>query len=61
MELLRQVAEQDFIAYLKVKNPDISETEINQELNFWYQARPGAEFGDGDGRVGDPSRFGRSA
>ncbi len=57
IELLRQVAEQDFIAYLRLKNSDISQEEIETELGFWYRARPGAENGDGVGRVGDLSRF----
>ena len=57
IDLLRQVAEQDFIAYLKLKNPEISQEEISEELRIWYRARPGAEHGDGVGRIGDPSRF----
>jgi len=61
IDLLRQVAEQDFIAYLRLKNPEISHEEINDELRIWYRARPGAEHGDGVGRIGDLSRFNNPA
>lgn len=61
IDLLRQVAEQDFIAYLKLKDPEISQDDINSELRIWYRARPGAEHGDAVGRIGDPSRFNHPA
>ncbi|MCC7309226.1 MAG: hypothetical protein IT173_16820 [Acidobacteria bacterium] len=57
ISLLNRSVEQHFIAYLRLKNPNIAEKEIVDEINLWSRARPGAEHGDGVGRIGDPSRF----
>ncbi len=54
---LQKFAERAFVNKLKIKNPSISPQEIIAELNRWYMDRPGAPFGDGVGRIGDPSRF----
>lgn len=54
---LQQLAKRAFLHKLKVKKPHLTEKEIRTELNRWYQVRPGAEHGDGVGRIGDPSRF----
>ncbi|MBX3292546.1 MAG: hypothetical protein KF881_06605 [Acidobacteria bacterium] len=54
---LRRLGERAFVQKLRQKHPDITQEEINKELCTWYRIRPGAEFGDGVGRVGDMSRF----
>jgi hypothetical protein len=54
---LRRLGERAFLYKLREKYPDLSQKEINTELTKWYRTRPGAEFGDGVGRVGDPKRF----
>ncbi len=54
---LQRLAERAFIYKLKEKRPEITEREILFELNKWYKIRPGAEHGDGVGRLGDPARF----
>lgn len=54
---IQQFAERAFVTKLKKKRPDITRNEISREVDNWYQDRPGAPFGDGIGRVGDPSRF----
>lgn len=36
---------------LRRRRPDASEEEIEQELRAWLATRPGAEAGDGVGRV----------
>lgn len=41
---------------LKRQHPDASEDEIERMIVAWYQHRPGAEHGDGDG-VPAPHRF----
>ena len=54
---MQQFAERAFVNKLKKKRPNISRNEISEEVDKWYQDRPGAPQGDGVGRVGDPSRF----
>ncbi len=54
---LQELAERAFLYKLKLKNPNLTEKEITAELNKWYKTRPGAEYGDGVGKIGDPSRF----
>ncbi len=54
---LQRLAERAFVFKLKEKDPDITPQQIEMEVCKWYKERPGAEFGDGVGRVGDPSRF----
>lgn len=54
---MQQFAERAFVNKLKTKRPNITRREISQEVDKWYQDRPGAPLGDGVGRVGDPSRF----
>jgi len=54
---LRRLGERAFLYKLRKKQPNISQQEINAELTKWYRTRPGAEFGDGVGRIGDLSRF----
>ena len=54
---LMQIVENGFIYKLKKRNPEISDDEIKEEVKKWYLDRPNAEFGDGNGEVGDISRF----
>lgn len=54
---IQQLAERAFVFRLKEKNPHINPEEIEIEIGKWLKDRPGAEFGDGVGRVGDISRF----
>ncbi|MBK6748474.1 MAG: hypothetical protein IPG67_00225 [Acidobacteria bacterium] len=54
---LRRLGERTFLHKLRQKHPDLTPQQINEELSKWYRIRPGAEFGDGVGRVGDPKRF----
>ena len=52
-----KLGEEAFLNELKKKQPDLTPSEIQHEVDNWYMDRPGAPFGDGCGRVGDPSRF----
>lgn len=54
---LRRLGERAFLYKLRQKHPDLTKEQENEELSKWYRIRPGAEFGDGVGRVGDPKRF----
>jgi len=54
---LQELGERAFIHKLKERRPDITPEELRIEVNRWYRIRPGAEHGDGPGRVVDPSRF----
>lgn len=54
---LQQLAERAFVFRLKEKNPNLTPEQIEVEVCKWLKDRPGAEIGDGVGRVGDPSRF----
>lgn len=54
---LRRLGERAFVHKLRQKHPDLTPQQINEELSKWYCVRPGAEFGDGVGRVGDLKRF----
>ena len=54
---LRRLGERAFLHKLRQKHPDLTPQQINEELSKWYRIRPGAEFVDGVGRVGDPKRF----
>jgi hypothetical protein len=54
---INRLAERAFVFRLKEKKPDITPQEIEAEIRKWLLDRPGAEFGDGEGRVGDVSRF----
>ena len=54
---LQRLAERAFIHKLKENNPELTPEDTIRELNRWYKLRPGAEHGDGVGRVADPSRF----
>lgn len=54
---LMRIMDRAFIHKLRAKRPNITEAEIAEELKRWYMTRPGAEHGDGDGIVGDLSRF----
>ncbi|MGD9564276.1 MAG: hypothetical protein AB7F88_17505 [Pyrinomonadaceae bacterium] len=54
---LQRLAERAFVFRLKEKNPSITPEQIEVEIGKWLKDRPGAEFGDGVGRVGDLSRF----
>ena len=54
---IQKFAERAFVNKLKKKRPDLTPQEINEEIDKWYTDRPGAPFGDGVGRIGDPSRF----
>ena len=37
---------------LRRRHPDESDEQIEQRLQAWLRERPGAEFGDGEGRPG---------
>lgn len=54
---LQELGERAFVHKLKEQRPDITPEELRAEINRWYRIRPGAEHGDGPGRVVDPSRF----
>ncbi len=54
---MQRFAERAFVHKLKKKRPEITPNELRQEIDNWYTDRPAAPFGDGVGRVGDPSRF----
>ncbi|MBP9663655.1 MAG: hypothetical protein KBD94_03480 [Pyrinomonadaceae bacterium] len=54
---LRRLGERAFLYKLRQKQPNLTPQQVNDELSKWYRIRPGAEFGDGVGRVGDPKRF----
>ncbi len=54
---LRRLGERAFLYKLREKHPEFSQDQINEELNNWYRIRPGAEHGDGVGRIGDLFRF----
>ena len=56
VELL-ELSERAFIYKLLKKKPNITAEELKAEKRRWYQTRPGAKFGDGEGVVGDPRRF----
>lgn len=44
-------------AQLERRYPDESKEEIQERLKAWLLTRPGAEGGDGQGRIVDPARF----
>lgn len=54
---LQELAERAFVFRLREKEPNITAEEVEVELCKWLKERPGAEFGDGVGRIGDLSRF----
>ena len=54
---INRLAERAFVFRLREKNPEITSEQIEIEICKWIKDRPGAEFGDGEGRVGDLSRF----
>ena len=54
---LQELGERAFVHKVKTRNPDITPEQLRIEINLWYRTRPGAENGDGPGRVVDPSRF----
>ena len=54
---LQELAERAFVFRLKEKNPNITSQQVEVEIGKWLKIRPGAEFGDGVGRVGDLTRF----
>lgn len=54
---LQQLAERAFVFRLKEKDPNITPEQIELEIRKWLKDRPGAEYGDGVGRIGDLSRF----
>ena len=54
---LQQLAERAFIFRLIEKNPNLTPEQIEVEVRKWLKERPGAEIGDGEGRIGDISRF----
>ncbi len=53
---LQEFGERAFIHKVKEKRPDITPEELRIEINRWYRTRPGAENGDGPGRVVDPRK-----
>lgn len=54
---LQKFAEWAFVYKLKKRDPYISDEGIAAAVNAWYKDRPGAPFGDGVGKIGDPTRF----
>jgi len=54
---LQRLAERAFVFRLKEMHPDLTPEQIEMEIRKWLKVRPGAELGDGVGRVGDLSRF----
>lgn len=54
---INRLAERAFVYRLREKDPNITPEQIEIEICKWLKDRPGAEFGDGEGRVGDVSRF----
>lgn len=54
---IQRLAERAFAFRLREKNPNLTPEQIEAEVCKWLKDRPGAEFGDGVGRIGDPSRF----
>ncbi len=54
---LRRLSERTFLHKLRETQPQLTPQQLNEELSKWYRVRPGAEFGDGVGRVGNLSRF----
>lgn len=49
---LYEMAEQMKRQSLRRRNPEATEEEIEQGVLRWLAERPGAEFGDGEGRPG---------
>lgn len=54
---LQQLAERAFVFRLREKDPSITPAQIEIAICKWLKERPGSEFGDGVGRIGDLSRF----
>jgi hypothetical protein len=54
---MRRLGERAFLLKLRQKHPDLTPQQVNEELSKWYRIRPGAQLGDGVGRVGDRARF----
>jgi hypothetical protein len=54
---LMQIMENGFIHKLKLKNSEISENEIKEEVKKWYLNRPESENGDANGRPLDITKF----
>lgn len=48
---LSETAEQIMRQNLIRRDPDASPTEIQERIQAWYLHRPGAEHGDGVGKV----------
>jgi hypothetical protein len=48
---LHALAEQLLKQRLRRERPRISDARIEQEVNRWRSERPGAQYGDGPGRV----------
>ena len=47
---LAEVAEEMLAQRLRREHPEPSEDDIHQRLRAWYENRPGARFGDAEGR-----------
>ena len=54
---LNEFAEHCFVFKLKKKYPKMKQEEINKKIKEWKLERRFAPFGDGEGIVGDLSRF----
>ena len=54
---LRRLGERAFLLKLRQKYPALTPQQANEELSKWYRNRPGAQNGDGVGRIGDLARF----
>ncbi len=50
---LYEAAEQMMRQNLIRRNPDATEEEILEGLQEWLRRRPGAKYGDGEGRPGN--------
>lgn len=51
------LSERAFLYKLKQKKPNLSPAEIEEQRREWCLTRPGAEYGDGEGILGDSRRF----
>lgn len=54
---LNEFSEQVFVLKLKKTNPNITKEEIKKLTKEWMLDRPLAPHGDGEGVIGDLSRF----
>lgn len=56
---LYEVSEQIMRQNLRRRDPSATEEEIEEGIREWLRKRPGAEHGDGVGRVASADRVGK--